>query len=183
MQINVAQLLKEPVGATRKHTVDVILALDDCEYPVKGDVTLTQTGRKVLVQGKLIATADLACGRCLKPFTCTLPLQIEEEYYPTIDINTGVKLPAPDDPGAFKIDEHHILDLSEAIRQYIVMALPMKPLCQEDCAGICPTCGKDLNEGECDCPHETIDPRWAELLKLKKTNRAPAKSETKGRNR
>ena len=86
---------------------------------------------------------------------------------PTIDINTGAKLPEPDETGSFTIDEHHILDLTEAIRQYRVMALPMKPLCREECAGLCPTCGKNLNTGPCDCPANEIDPRWAKLLKLK----------------
>ncbi len=181
MQINVAQLLKEPIGATRKHTVDAILEIDEGTFPIKGEVMLINIGGKVLVQGKLTAQSTLSCGRCLKPFTTGIPIKIEEEFYPTIDVLTGVKLPEPEDPGAFKIDEHHVLDLSEAIRQYIVMALPMKPLCREDCAGICSQCGKDLNEGECNCPTETTDPRWAELLKLTKKNRAPAKSATKGR--
>jgi uncharacterized protein len=107
----------------------------------------------------------------LKPFTCSIPLDIEEEYYPIIDINIGAKLPPPDESGAFTIDERHILDLTEAIRQYKVMALPMKPLCREECAGICPTCGKNLNEGPCDCPSDEADPRWAELLKLKNKGR------------
>lgn len=170
MQINVAQLLKAPIGTIRKHQVDAVLEAEGCQYPVYGEVTLIQTNQKILVLGTLTATAELTCGRCLKPFTCSIPLQIEEEYYPTIDVNTGVKMPPPGEPGAFTIDEHHILDLSEAIRQYIVMALPMKPLCRVDCAGLCPTCGQDLNQGECECSKESTDPRWAELLKLTAKN-------------
>jgi len=171
MQINVAQLLKAEVGAFKQHPVDGEIVIDGAVYAVKGELVLINTGRKILVQGTLSAAAGFTCSRCLQPYTAQMPLKIEEEYYPVIDVNTGTKLEAPEDNGAFKIDERHTLDLSEAIRQYIVMALPMKPLCREDCAGICPTCGKDLNLGKCDCPAEAVDPRWAELLKLKKNTR------------
>ena len=183
MQINVAQLLKEPIGTTRQQTVEDTVEVEGHNYPVEGEVTLTQTGRKILVRGTLNTRAAPVCSRCLKPFTGKISLQIEEEFYPTIDVNTGVKLSEPEDPDAFRIDEHHVLDLSEAIRQYILLALPMKPLCREDCAGLCPTCGKDLNQGECSCPTQTVDPRWAELLKLTKKNRVgePAKRDQEGR--
>jgi uncharacterized protein len=72
----------------------------------------------------------------------------------------------PDDPGCFTIDEHHILDLTEAIRQYTVLAVPMKPLCNENCAGLCPSCGQNLNQGECGCPSPDTDPRWANLRRI-----------------
>jgi len=76
-----------------------------------------------------------------------LQLKIQEEFFPTIDIETGLKLPKPEDPGSFTIDEHHILDLTEAIRQYIVTAMPMKPLCKTECAGLCDTCGQRPESG------------------------------------
>ena len=66
------------------------------------------------------------------------------------------------------IDERHIIDFAEAIRQYAVLGIPMKPLCSDQCAGLCPTCGQNLNQGPCECPKAEIDPRWSELLKLLK---------------
>jgi uncharacterized protein len=168
MQINVAQFLKSDQGTTRIVPVDETYEDENGQpTPVHGEVKLTLVDQRILVQGRLIAAVSLPCGRCLKSFTCTVPLDIEEEYYPTTDVHTGEKLPPPDESGAFIIDEHHELDLTEAIRQYKETAVPMKPLCCENCAGICPKCGKDLNEGQCDCPSTEIDPRWAELLKLK----------------
>jgi len=174
MQINVAQLLKAEVGTSKKHPVAGEIAIDGVSYTVSKDLILINTGHKILVQGTLHAATKLTCGRCLQPYTARMLLKIEEEYYPVIDVNTGTRLEAPEDSGVFKIDEYHTLDLSEAIRQYIVMALPMKPLCREDCAGICPTCGKDLNKGKCTCPVGSVDPRWAALLKLKKNTRTTA---------
>jgi uncharacterized protein len=66
-----------------------------------------------------------------------LILNVEEEYFPITDVNTGVPLPEPEEePEVFVIDEYLILDLSEAVRQYALMAVPMKPLCRPECPGI-----------------------------------------------
>jgi len=171
MQINVAQFLKSEQGSTKVVQVDDAFEDETTLIPVHGELKLTRIDQRILVQGKVTIDVPLVCSRCLQPFSCSIPINIEEEYYPTIDINTGTKLPPPDESGSFTINDHHILDLTEAIRQYKVIALPMKPLCQEECAGICPTCGKNLNEGPCDCPSNEIDPRWAELLKLRNKGR------------
>ena len=169
MQTNVAQLLKSPIGSIRTIKADTSLSYDDNQFPVKGEITLTRTHRSILAQGTLTAEIKMICSRCLNPFNSKIRLNVQEEYFPTIDIVTGEKMSSPEEEGGFTIDEHHVLDLTEAIRQYIVMALPMKPLCKDDCAGLCATCGKDLNEGECGCREKGIDPRWAVLLKLKKS--------------
>ncbi len=171
MQTNVAQLLKAPVGSIRTLPIDDVLAENGVEYRVRGEVTLVRSNTSILAQGRLETQAEMTCSRCLKPFTLKIPLKIQEEFYPTIDIITGARLPKPEDPGSFTIDEHHILDLTEAIRQYIITALPMKPLCKEGCAGLCSVCGKDLNLGDCGCKQEETDPRWAELIKLKNSNK------------
>ena len=171
MQTNVAQLLKAPVGSLRTLPVDDNLEDNGTIYHVQGEVVLIRTNDSILVQGTLATQTKITCSRCLKPFTLKIPLKIQEEFFPTIDIITGMKLPKPEDPGSFTIDEHHILDLTEAIRQYIVTAMPMKPLCKAECAGLCAACGKDLNLGACDCKQEEADPRWAELLKLKNSNK------------
>lgn len=171
MQINVAQFLKSPQGTSRSVVIDDVYDDGRGPEPVRGELTFTNINQRILVQGKLTLDLPLVCSRCLKPFPCKLNLDIEEEYYPTVDINTGARTPPPDEAGAFTIDERHVLDLTEAIRQYKETVLPMKPLCREECAGICPTCGKDLNEGQCGCPTEAVDPRWAELLKLKNKGR------------
>lgn len=171
MQINVAQFLKSEQGATKVVQIDSTFDDEGTQIPVHGELKLTHINERILVQGKLMIAVPLICSRCLKSFICSIPLNIEEEFYPTIDVNTGSRLPPPDESGVFTIDEYHILDLTEAIRQYKVMALPMKPLCRDECAGICPACGKNLNEGPCDCPSGEIDPRWSNLLKLKNKGR------------
>jgi uncharacterized protein len=168
MEINVSQQLKSPIGTVREYEVDDLTDIlgIGVKTRVNGTVKLTRTNRGILVQGTLYGKVPVECSRCLKVYDYPLIINIEEEYFPVIDVNSGISLEIPDEPGSFTIDEHHILDLSEAIRQNALLAIPMKPLCREDCAGICQRCGKDLNQGQCDCEKAEIDPRWAKLVDL-----------------
>jgi uncharacterized protein len=170
MQINVAQLLKAPIGSIRDYEVREVIDVtgDGIGSLVQGKVRLMRTDGSILVKGVLDTEVELTCSRCLSSFGCPLTLNIEEEYYPTIDVVTGASLPVPDEPGCFTIDERHVLDLTEAVRQYALLAIPIKPLCREDCAGLCPHCGCNLNLGACNCPPRGADPRLSELSKLKK---------------
>ncbi len=168
MEINVSQLLKSHIGATREYEVDEPADIigEGSFNPVRGKIKLTRTNRGILVQGDLKTKVASECGRCLKKFDYPLAFSLEEEFFPVIDVNSGVAIEIPEEPGSFVIDEHHILNLDEAIRQNALLAIPMKPLCRKDCKGICQTCGKDLNKGECDCTTVEIDPRWAKLAQL-----------------
>ena len=160
MRTNVAQLLKESTGSTRRCEVDDTLYLDEiAECIVKGQAELIRTKRGILVRGNFVGMVSLMCSRCLAIFESPLLLRIEEEFLPSIDVNTGIalSLDADDDPGTFVIDGHHVLDLSEALRQYGLIAVPMKPLCQPDCAGLCPQCGVNLNQGTCQCLFRSVD--------------------------
>jgi uncharacterized protein len=167
MQINVSQLLREPIGSMRDYQVNEVadIAGNDKGFLVQGDCSLLRTQRSILAKCRLSTEVELTCSRCLGLFRCPLKLNFEEEYLPTVDAVSGAPLPSPEE-GAFTIDEHHILDLTEAISQYTLLAIPMKPLCHKDCAGLCSNCGRNLNQGPCDCPTETVDPRWSELTKL-----------------
>jgi uncharacterized protein len=97
---------------------------------------LTRTNRGILVKGTLDTGVEVTCSRCLGSFSHPLTLDIEEEYFPVIDVSSGTPLSEPEEPGSLTIDGHHVLDLTEAIRQYALLAIPMKPLCREDCSGI-----------------------------------------------
>ena len=168
LQINVSQLLKEPMGSTRNYEISgaVDITGDGVSSEAQGEATLTRTNQGILVKGVLHTEVELTCSRCLSLFSCPVTLNIEEEYTPTVDIISGAPLPSPEEPGSFTIDENHVIDLTEAIRQYALLAIPMKPLCREDCAGLCQSCGHNLNQGPCDCPPQEVDPRWSELSKL-----------------
>lgn len=167
---NVAQLLKAAVGATREYDVgETIPNLDEqiqLTEPVKGKVRLTRTNRGILVHATLHTAAKLECSRCLEVYVEDLPIRFDEEYIPVLDVVSGLPTHIPHESYAFRINEKHELDLQPAFREYGVLALPMKPLCTSDCAGLCPQCGANLNQAKCSCVVEAKDARFAALESL-----------------
>jgi uncharacterized protein len=172
LQFNVAQLLKEPTGATRSYEVyaasikqfdeDVILVA-----PIVGEVKFLRTGADILVTGALKTSIQKSCGRCLNSFQSDLKIELEEQFYPTLDIMTGTVLPPPADADeANAIDERHLLDLYEVVRQEFLLESESVRYCQPDCKGLCPHCGQDLNVMQCNCAEDAIDSRWAGLRAL-----------------
>lgn len=171
MRYNVAQLLKEQSGHTRQHTLREDISRIDADIvplsTLDGNIQMLRTADGVLVLGQLHTSVELVCSRCLDEFSLPLKFNLEEEFRPTIDIVTGAMLPiSEDDEAATRIDEHHELDLTEVVRQDILLALPPNPICRTKCLGLCPTCGKNWNEGPCDCKRDEIDPRWQSLKEL-----------------
>jgi uncharacterized protein len=133
--VNVEQLLKEPVGSSRSYSIDAAID-EEVTGPVEGTVKLIHTNRGILVQGELAVDVRLMCSRCLDNFWCHLSFPVEEEFLTTIDVSSGAPLSLADEADEFTIDDKNILDLSELIRQYTLLNLPMKPLCRADCPGI-----------------------------------------------
>ena len=172
MQIDVSQLFKEPIGSIRQYEINETIDIDGGNHEIQGEIKLVRAGQSILVKGTLHTEVEVTCSRCLSLFRCPLVLNIEEEYFPIMDLVSGAPITLPEAPGCFTIDEHYILDLNNAIHQYIMLAIPMKPLCREDCAGICPTCGHNLNQGHCGCLPQEADPRWFGLDKLTLGNNA-----------
>ncbi len=124
------------IGSTKNYEMNETIDIAGDESMVRGKVKLMRTNRGILVKGTLHSEVKSICSRCLNLFNCPLTINIEEEYFPITDIVSGASLPTPEEPDSFTIDEHHALDLTEAIRQYVILAIPMKPLCRQDCAGV-----------------------------------------------
>ena len=136
MQINVSQQLKSSIGAIRNYEVDTIVVIDGDKVEFTGSARLMKTDRGILLKGTFNTYLFLRCGRCLNDFSYPIKVKIEEEYFPVIDVITGIKLPVYEEPGSFTIDDRNIMDISDAKRQYTLMALPIKPLCRQDCSGL-----------------------------------------------
>jgi uncharacterized protein len=169
LKFNVAQLLREEVGARREYEfTEAALPLDDetTLRQISGWVRFTRTPSGVL--GDIVARGgvDMPCMRCLNLATQPITLQFRDEFHSKIEVNTGIALPKPDEEDPFYITENHLVDLEEAIREYALIELPMRPLCKLDCQGICPTCGADRNTEECRCRDEESDDRFAALKAL-----------------
>ncbi len=167
MNYNVAQLLKEPIGSQRAFTVGEPYA--DLEPPVEyvaGAGRFVRTHQGVWVEADVSVTVMQDCSRCLADFNRTLDLELDEEYLPQVDVRTGHRLDVPEDWDGLYIADDHTLNLTEAVRQSAIAALPLKPLCRPECGGICDRCGRDRNQFKCDCYELDIDPRWAALRAL-----------------
>lgn len=141
-RVHVAQLLQEPVGATRQRALALPeLELDD-EHDADGvaaNLRLTRIPAGILVTGRLTATVTLECIRCLEEFEQAVETTFADEYRPTVDIATGHDVEQDgeaDEADYFSISDTHVLDVGESLRQAILLALPMAPRCREDCPGI-----------------------------------------------
>jgi uncharacterized protein len=176
---NVAQLLKEHVGSTRRLNFESpSLTLYDENgsdgdtleaQNVKGNVKVTRLSDGVLVQGDVKADVQLQCSRCLDDISLPVDARLEEQFQPTVDVETGHAITHNDseeDDTLFKIDANHMMDLTEPVRQALLVAIPMRPLCREDCKGLCPECGANLNYIDCGHHLEASDSRWDALRAL-----------------
>ncbi len=169
LRFNVAQLLRDALGVSRivEVAVDLYLLAPELasaqdELPAAdlvGTVRLMHINAGILARGRLSVIATVACARCLEPVAVPLAFELEEVYTPTLDIVTGKSVTPEEEDQALWIDEHHILDLTEVLRQNALIAMPLQVLCGQDCRGLCPSCGQNLNLGSCACQAET-DPRW-----------------------
>ena len=153
-------------------------ALKDEEFRIVGPVVLGadlhKDARKVRLVGRVGATLECDCSRCLEPFKVPVDTAFDVMFLPA-ESNTAAPSRGEseeeevqeDDLGvAFYKDE--TLDLGQLIREQFFLALPMKPLCREDCRGLCPVCGINRNRETCSCRSEWVDPRMEALRNLRK---------------
>jgi len=127
--------------------------------PIDAHVRAESVVEGILVTGRVQGLARYACARCLEEMVGEIELEVCEMY-----VAPGREAPPEED--SYKIDGVE-MDLEPMLRDAVALALPLNPLCREDCAGLCARCGKDLNEGPCGCKEEEIDPRWAALSELR----------------
>ncbi len=143
---------------------------DGDEYEVTGEVTLDLDVRKdestVRLVGRLDAMLDLGCSRCLERFDWPVSVNIDMLYVPeSEDVGDGdVRIEEADVSTAFYRDEQ--IDLGQLMREQFQLTLPMKPLCREDCFGLCAVCGGNRNTTTCQCTNTWEDPRLAGLKNL-----------------
>ncbi len=164
---NLAGLLADAPGAERAYPVAGV-SIDPGEglrlaSPIDGRVRFMRTNRGILASTDLRTALDLECSRCLRAVTLAVDIALREEYLPALDLATGRPLPTDDEPDAERLTDHHEIDLEPAVRDAIVLAEPIAPLCRPDCPGLCIVCGGRLDEGTHDHPDDDIDPRLEAL--------------------
>src|SRR5437870_9154094 len=129
MLYNVAQLMKASVAPALQddmHEEDIHLDEDlKVIGPIDGHVRIRRTNQGLLVDGWVDLTLELTCTRCLKIFEQPMHVTFMEQFHPTVDVITGVALPPIEEEDVFAIDDHHLIDITEAIRQQVLLALPI----------------------------------------------------------
>ena len=164
---NVGGLLAEDPGASREFDVDGIeLPLDDglrLAEPLAGHVRLRRTNRGILADARLGAALAAECARCLRPIRIPVDITIEEEFLPALDMASGAPLPTADEPDVARLTDHHEVELEPLVRDELLLAEPIAPVCRPDCPGLCVACGSPLDEGVHDHEVDEIDPRLEAL--------------------
>jgi uncharacterized protein len=135
------------------------------ESPVNLSLDIDRRGGDIFIKGRVAAVAVLGCSRCLNEYSLELeaPLELlcvvgsepdasaDEDRENVLRVSPGAKF----------------VDLSGPVRSELLVLLPLKPLCDQECKGLCPMCGIDLNASSCSCRHEGHDSRWDALNKIK----------------
>lgn len=127
--------------------------------PAHAELRAESVVEGILVTGTVEADATLECARCLKEFGSDVTVDVCELF-----VAPGHEESADED--AYRVAGQE-LDLEPMVRDALVLALPLNPVCEAACKGLCARCGKDLSGGPCDCSEDDVDPRWAELATLK----------------
>ena len=128
----------------------------------------SRKGEEVRVRGKIVTEVELLCDRCTAPARAPLEVEFDASFIPQSAAaaeTDNVELLAED--LGLAAYEGDAVDLDELVREQILLALPSRNLCREDCKGLCQKCGADLNAGECSCERGETDPRWAALADWK----------------
>lgn len=169
LTLNVLTELRQRIGSANEYEIDEpYLAVDDQRIEdIRGSLRLLRTDRGLLAKVDAEGATDARCSRCDEALRIPVHLDFEEEYVPLLDPNTSATVYLAEDDETFRIDKRYELDLREGLRQYILISEPVKPLCKPDCAGLCPMCGADRNEGPHEC-EEPPDERWSALAGLKR---------------
>lgn len=132
---------------------------------VNGKIRLA--GNEVFVNGHVETRAQVECDRCLKPIELPVNADFELEYISGSEYESSGVAELTEAEMSVSVFDGNAIDVDEIVKEQILLAVPTRMLCREDCKGICPQCGVDRNTGECNCVTEDIDPRWAALKNLK----------------
>jgi DUF177 domain-containing protein len=160
LRLNVGFVVAQSAGFFRDFSFDlpqINIPPDLQAISLNGTIRATRTPQGILLQEDFTVQTSLECVRCLTNFQQTLTVNFTELYafsqrYVT---DSGLLMP-----------ESGVIDLSPVLREYILLEIPISPLCRPDCKGLCPICGNNLNEVTCHHDEDIGDPRLASLKAL-----------------
>ncbi len=198
MLLDISRLRTVVVDVNRRVEPEAFADLTD-EFNVVGPTDVTGTVRRekgthVVLYSRVTSAMEVTCGRCLEPYVVPVGADVETRFVPPAEfakvtaetaakaglLTAGAVAVDDDEEDVEPVAEGHVvglaeyrdeaIDLGDVIREQLYLALPMKPLCQESCKGLCRVCGANRNRETCQCQHQWEDPRMAALAEWKSRN-------------
>lgn len=172
MRIEVDRL--EEAGEPFAHTyAPGELSLEDEDVSLTGETAVKGRAFKkrdeVRVKGRIEGSVEVVCDRCLSPVASNVEVEFDTAFISREQaVSAAENVELQEEDLVFSFYEDEAIDVDELVREQILLALPTRQLCREECRGLCPICGKDLNAEQCSCRQGEVDPRWAALANLKK---------------
>ncbi|HWJ02845.1 MAG TPA: DUF177 domain-containing protein [Verrucomicrobiae bacterium] len=173
MIINVAKVRKA-FGSTEVfefseplENIDLADSVVEFTQVVEVQVKATNLGHSILLQGEIKTKCRLACSRCLEGYELDVDTGFSEELCHVTEVGAYLAdHPEAEEEENYSVFSTDEIDLKPLVSEHVVLALPMKPLCSEDCQGLCAQCGSNLNLKKCGCKPNEIDPRLEGLAKF-----------------
>lgn len=181
MELSIHSIQSERGASVRAEFLQDVSQLDwdgqlVAHGPARLQVTATNLGGAISLEGRLQLRVGLICSRCTQEYVVDLDEPIREFFVKGSSSSSRSRsaddadheIP-PDFLDDSETDERQysgdVLHLDDVVRENVLLSIPMKPVCHEDCRGLCPVCGANLNTTNCGCSAEAIDPRWADLAR------------------
>jgi uncharacterized protein len=149
------------------HSLGLDLAPELSREPLAIFCQISKSGDLISVKGWVQSKMLLTCGRCLKEFETPYKSFFEVHYRPQYEGGPEEKDSIPEGEVEIVVFEGDVLDIGDQIRQTVILSVPMRALCRDDCRGLCSGCGYDLNLEACRCTEPPSDSRWEALRKWK----------------
>jgi uncharacterized protein len=137
------------------------------DAPPEVSGTLAIRGKRILLSGRLTGQAQVDCDRCLRPVDLPVAAVFSLQYVTQLEFDSAPAVELEEDDLVVSIYDGESIDIDELVREQLLLAVPERTLCREDCQGLCQVCGADRNLKECGCQTTETDPRWAALKKLR----------------
>ena len=171
MKINIKDLISELTEFTFDVPVSEFNFLPEEAFlkeAVHVDVKVEKMRKDILLRGNINTQLELECSRCLKRFLYPVDENFQTIFQPFSPRTTEEEIELVKEDLDVAFYKEDIIDLTEIVREQILLSIPMIAVCDESCQGLCPHCGQNLNQGKCICATETIDLRWHKLQDLAK---------------
>ena len=128
---------------------------------------INRSGHDVRLQGSVVARAEVDCDRCLKQVSVPIETEFDVTYVPAAAYVENEAAELQEEDLGLSVYEDEVIDIDELVREQVLLTLPSRALCGEDCRGLCPVCGANRNENPCECESKETDSRWGALKDLR----------------